>query len=247
MNIKFYNHIIFLIALFSKINDSNQFNYNLFNDRRNFICNSLALSNLRNIYNNANIKNNNMNDDTNSDIHILKPRKNFKNNNIYFTGEINEETCFKLNEALINHKNMALSNQDYPNHINLYIQSPGGALLPTFALVDEIKNLGVPVHTYIRGYAASAATLLSVVGSERYMYNHSVLMIHSVKLHDQEPRTLLDVKDLNDNVDVFMDIIKNIYLENSNLNSETLNKLFSHDIWMNSTNALKYGLVDIIV
>ena len=28
-----------------------------------------------------------------------------------------------------------------PNHINLYIQSPGGSLLPTLALVDEIKNL----------------------------------------------------------------------------------------------------------
>ena len=117
----------------------------------------------------------------------------------------------------------------------------------TQGLVDEIKNLGVPIHTYIRGYAASASTLLSVVGSQRYMYNYSVLMIHSVKLHNQEPSTLLDVKDLNTNVDVFMDIIRNIYLENSNLNNEILDELFNHDIWLNSKTALKYGLIDEII
>ena len=142
---------------------------------------------------------------------------------------------------------MALTQENYPNHINLYIQSPGGSLLPTLALVDEIKNLGVPIHTYIRGYAASAATLLSVVGSYRYMYNHSLLMIHSVKLHDQQPTSLLEVKDLNTNVDVFMEIIKNIYLENSNIDSKTLDELFNHDIWMNSRKALNYGLIDEII
>lgn len=142
---------------------------------------------------------------------------------------------------------MALTQQDYPNHINLYIQSPGGSLLPTLALVDEMKNLGVPIYTYIRGYAASAATLLSVVGSQRFMYNHSVLMIHSVKLQEQQPSSLLDVKDLNTNVDVFMEIIKNIYLENTNIDSKTLDELFNHDIWMNSNKALKYGLIDTII
>ena len=244
-------HIIFSFCFILFIDTSSPFNININSSRRNFIAKSLASNGLINLSAKNSNKIYNDDDDENNDQYrsflTNNIPKHFKNNNIYFTGHLNEETCFKLNEALVNYKNMALSNQDYPNHINLYIQSPGGSLLPTLALVDEIKNLGVPIHTYIRGYAASAATLLSVVGSQRYMYNHSVLMIHSVKLHDQEPSTLLDVKDLNANVDVFMNIIKNIYLENSNLNNEILDELFNHDVWMNSTNALKYGLIDEIL
>ena len=174
-------------------------------------------------------------------------RSHTVNNNIYFTGQFNEETCFKLTQALISHKNMALTNQDYPNHINLYIQSPGGSLLPTLAVVDEILNLGIPVHTYVRGYAASAATLISVAGSQRFMYNHSVMMIHGLKLNDQTSSSLLDVKDLNSNVDVFMDIIKKIYLTYTNIDEKILDDYFYHDKWMNSTLALEYGLIDEIL
>ena len=236
------------------ISNSNQFNLDNFLSRRNFFKTTISSSGL--IHLNANKifldEDTEENMDAN-DFNILtdninpNKRSNFINNNIYFTGSLNEETCFKLTDALISHKNMALTNQDYPNHINLYIQSPGGSLLPTLGVVDEIRNLGVPVYTYIRGYAASAATLLSVAGSQRYMYNHSVLMIHSVKLYDQQPNTLLDVKDLNTNVDIFMNIVKNIYLENTNIDIQTLDDLFSHDIWMNSTLALEYGLIDEII
>jgi ATP-dependent protease ClpP protease subunit len=72
-------------------------------------------------------------------------------------------------------------------------------------------------------------------------------MIHSVKLQNQDPTSLLEVKDLNTNVDVFMKIIKNIYLENSNIDSKTLDELFYHDIWINSSKALNYGLIDKII
>ena len=168
-------------------------------------------------------------------------------NSIYFTGSLNDETCYKLSEALIHHKNQALTEQYYPNHINLYIQSPGGALLPTLALVDEIKNCEVPIHTYVRGYAASAATLLSVAGKQRYIYKNSIMMIHGLKLNDQTVSDVLDVKDLNYNVDLFMSIIKNIYLENSNMDKKTLETMFAHDIWIDSKNALEFGLVDKIL
>ena len=234
--------IIFSFCLILFIDTSNPFNININTSRRKIIAKSLSSTGLINL-SAKNINNDNSNSNSNSNSN----NKFFKNNNIYFTGQLNEETCYKLSEALIIHKNKALTQQDYHNHINLYIQSPGGSLLPTLALVDEIKNLGIPIHTYIRGYAASAATLLSVVGSERYMYNHSVLMIHSVKLQNQDPTSLLEVKDLNTNVDVFMKIIKNIYLENSNIDSKTLDELFYHDIWINSSKALNYGLIDKII
>ena len=176
-----------------------------------------------------------------------RPRNNY-NNNIYFTGHLTEETCFGLTEALLNHKNKILLNSETNGVINLYIQSPGGALMPTLALVDEIKNLQVPVYTYIRGYAASAATLLSVVGTKRFMYKHSIMMIHGLKFSGENSvDSLLAVKDLNDNTELFMKIIKSIYLENSNLTSEQLEYMFMHDKWFDSAHALEYGLIDEIL
>ena len=251
---------ILLCLLFgSLISNSNQYNLDNLLTRRTLL--KTTISSLELISLNANnIYLNDDNDETSknsekdyqdfnllsNNIHSNK-KSHFLNNNIYFTGGLNEETCFKLTEALNAHKNMALTNQDYPNHINLYIQSPGGSLLPTLAVVDEIKNLGIPVHTYIRGYAASAATLLSVVGSQRYIYNHSIMMIHGVKIGDSSVSSLLDIKDLNTNVDVFMNMVKKIYLENTNIKENILENLFYHDIWMNSTLALEYGLVDEIL
>ena len=73
------------------------------------------------------------------------------------------------------------------------------------------------------------------------------MMIHGVKLSGTEMNTLLDVRDLNDNVNLFMNIIKNIYLENSNMTEEQLEKYFIRDKWMSSKEALNYGLVDEII
>lgn len=169
-----------------------------------------------------------------------------KSNNFYLIGELNDKSCAKLTHSLLHFNDYVVSNNINNTNINLHIQSPGGSLLPTLAVVDEIKNFKIPVHTYIKGYAASAATLLSVVGQKRYMTKHSVMMIHSVKLFNQSPGNYLEVKDLNDNVELFMDIIKDIYLENSNLSKDQLDEILLHDSWMSSNKAKEYGLIDII-
>ena len=255
---KYIKHIMSCLLFGSLISNSNQFNLDIFMTRKNIIQNSLSSIgliklNANNLISNENNENNQDNEEKvdSSQIEMYNLFQNkkpkFMNNDIYFSGSLDEESCFSLTETLLAHKNMALTNQDYPNHINLYIQSPGGSLLPTLAVVDEIKNLGIPVYTYIRGYAASAATLLSVVATRRYMYNHSVMMVHGVKLGEQSVGSLLDVKDLNTNVDVFMNIVKRIYLENTNINEKILEELFFHDIWINSTLALKYGFIDEIL
>jgi len=248
-----FKHII--IALAFSFKNVECFNINNLLNRRVFITNTLASNGLINLNaNNKKILLNDENDYNNDDkymdssLKILQRNNNNRvNNNIYFTGGLDDETCFKLTEALMHHRNQALSNDKYPPYINLFIQSPGGSLLPTLAVVDEIKNLGIPVYTYIRGYAASAATLLSVAGTQRFMYKHSLAMIHGVKLQEQEVSSLIDIKDLNANVDTFMNVVKDIYLENTSIDEQLLEYLFYHDLWMNSTQALEHGLVDEII
>lgn len=169
------------------------------------------------------------------------------NNNIYFTGHLNDETCFHLSEILLKLEHQAMTNQDFPNHINLYIQSNGGSVMSTLAVVDEIKNLNIPVNTIVRGYAASASTLLSVVGNERYIYKNSFMMIHGLQFNDVSVSNIVDVKDLNFNVDLIMSKLRKLYLNHSNISSYILDGMFEHDIWMDAETALKYNLVDKII
>ena len=193
-------------------------------------------------YNNDNLNSEDMHDA------LIKKRSPTNARSIYFTGEINEESCFNLYEALIKNRNIIYSDETSQPHIDLYIQSPGGSLLPALGLSDEIKSLGVPVYTYIRGYAASAATLLSVVGTRRYMYNHSVYMIHGLKYGSSNNiEGLIQARDLHTNTELLMNIIKDIYLTNSNIDEKILEDMFLHDIWMNSQTALEYGLIDQIL
>lgn len=129
--------------------------------------------------------------------------------------------------------------------IQLHIQSGGGMLMPTFYVCDVIKNLDTPVHIYIDGYVASAASLIAISGDKRFMTKHSFMLIH--QLQSQSSGRLNELKDDISNLDFFMNNAKDIYFKNSNITEKSLEKLLSDELWIDSEECLKYGLVDIIM
>ena len=162
-----------------------------------------------------------------------------ENRSLYFYGDVTEKSCFWLTHTL-----EEFSRSLKPIH--LHIQSPGGSLIPTFNVIDTINRLPSPVYTYIDGFAASAATLISVAGKKRYMGKHSLILLH--ELRSASEGTYSNMKDEISNLDIYMDFVKEIYMEHSNIQLDVLEDILSHDNrWMNSTTALKYGLVDKII
>ena len=237
-------YLLLQILSFSGFNLNNL--NNIFLNRRNlFLTSSLPLvfssdenyiSNNYNIGdNNLVIKNNEQENEPTSLIHVLK-------NNIYYSGPLSDQSVFAITSNIINLQNHD-SNFDY---INLHIQTPGGSLLPSLNLVDIIRTSDIPINTYIDGYSASAGTLISVVGANRFINKHGVMLIHQLKMGN-EFNKYNEIKDFAENSDTLMNIIKNIYLEHTNLPEEKLNYLLNHDLWLNSTLCKEYGLVDIII
>ena len=171
-------------------------------------------------------------------------------NNIYFYGPITTESCRELDDALISlDKNSIIFSTNFntsPPPINLHIQSEGGSLMNTFYVIDLINNLQTPVYTYVDGYVASAGSLISVVGKKRFMTKNSFIMIHQLSSTVVEGK-INDLDDNMDNLNKFMDTIRNIYLEKTKISLEDLNKILDHDLWMNSKESLDYGLVDYIL
>jgi len=163
------------------------------------------------------------------------------NNNLYYSGPITDSAIFSISSNLI-----TIQNEANFDHINLHMQSQGGSLLPSLGLVDLIRTSYIPINTFVDGYCASAASLITVVGAQRFINRYGVILIHQLKM-GVEPSKYLEIRDQTDNADTLMKIVKDIYLENTRLSNEKLDELLMHDWWLNSTLTKKYGIVDIVI
>ena len=250
------NFNLFFCFLFGLFNLSDSVNLN--NTSKIFASNILALSNILNptfsvpqlpyginnpqveyVYNHKENYDENANSHRQGDIYI-------ENNNIYFYSPVDNESAkvlnLKLKKMIQESKILGEVYKENVNPIHLHIQSYGGSLLDTFSVVDTIEKSDVPIYTYVDGYAASAATLISVSGSKRYIGQNSIMLIH--QLSTSSGGKYEEMVDDKKNADTFMKIIKDIYLRRSSLNNDNLSDILKHDWWLSSKEALNYGLVD---
>lgn len=171
------------------------------------------------------------------------------NNNIYFYGDVTTKSCYALIKSLkdldVKLQITTIKSNIKDVHINLHIHSSGGDLFGAFAVIDQITNLKTPVHSYIEGIAASAATIISVVCYKRYIYKHSYMLIH--ELSSCFWGKYSEIEEDFENNKKFMEDIKNIYKDHSNVNRRKLNDILKHDIWWDAKTCLDCGLVDEII
>lgn len=134
-----------------------------------------------------------------------------------------------------------------PKPIKIFINSNGGDIFAAIPLIDAICNSKIPIHTYVEGIAASAASLISLCGHKRFITKNSFMLIH--ELRSGIEGTYSDIIDEKENCDKLMNVIKNIYLEKTQgkLEKKVLNKILKKDIILNSEECLKYGLIDTII
>lgn len=167
---------------------------------------------------------------------------------ITFYSPVTVESCVGLTTYLkamdMKSKQLQLQyGETFP--IKLHIQSGGGMLMPTFYVCDVIKSLDTPVHIYIDGFVASAASLIAICGTKRLMTKHSFMLIH--QLQSQSSGRLNEMKDEISNLDFFNNNAKDIYFQNSNITETMLDRLLSDELWIDATQCLELGLVDEII
>lgn len=171
-------------------------------------------------------------------------------NQIYFYDDVTKQSIYNLNKSLdaVTKNLLSISlayNLKETPVIELYIDSYGGELSTALNSADRIKNNKIPVHSYVEGVAASAATLLSVVAHKRYMRKNSMMMIH--QLSSEIWGNFAAIKDEVGNLELLMDILKKIYLEHTKFTKEELDNLLKHDIYLNAEQCLEKGLIDFII
>lgn len=165
-----------------------------------------------------------------------------------YYGEISTKNCLFLTDSLKTMDQQSKQHElqyNYRPPIKVHLQSLGGELMPSFYVCDFIKELDTPVHIYIDGFVASAASLISVCGKKRIMTEHSFMLIH--QLSSQSSGKFNEMKDEMKNLDFFMDNLKDIYLSNSKMSPEKLDQLLATDIWISAQDCLEMGLIDQII
>lgn len=171
-------------------------------------------------------------------------------NRVYFYTPVTESTVLELTKILraldIEMQCLALRLKTGKIPIELHIHSPGGDLFSGLAAVDVIQSLKCPVHTYVEGSAASAATLMSIAGDKRFMYKNSFMLIHqisSLMVHGTHEQ----FKDEFENQTKLMEKIRLLYSEKTTMSDDQISELLLHDLWLDSETCLDNGLVDKIL
>jgi len=179
------------------------------------------------------------------------------NNNEYFLySDISVQTVMSILKFIKNaEKRWKAFLSDYsdlvetaePKPLKIYINSNGGEIFAAIPLIDAIKNCTIPVHTYVEGIAASAASLISIAGHKRFITKNSFMLIHELRTGIEG--NYADIMDEKENCDKLMGVIKNSYLTKTNgkLSPKVLEKILKRDILLSSTECVDYGLVDEIL
>ena len=172
------------------------------------------------------------------------------NNDIYFYAEVTRTNNLTLNKKI---DSLGMKYFNYSNSLNMNIVAPlylhinsfGGSVFAGFSSVDHILNSKVPVHSVVDGCAASAATIMSVVASERYMHKHAFMLIHQLSAGSWGKYE--ELKDDMQNNDLIMNKIKDIYKEYTKIPSKKLDEVLKRDLWWDAKTCLEYGLIDEII
>ena len=160
---------------------------------------------------------------------------------ILLNGEINDNTA-----------NIVVSELLYLDSINhedicIYINSPGGSITSGMAIYDTMNYIKSDVSTICIGRAASMAAFLLSSGKKgkRYALPNSEVMIHQPLGGAQGQAT--EIKIAATRILKLKDKLNKILAENTGKDLKTIENDTERDYFLNSDEALKYGIIDDIL
>jgi len=167
--------------------------------------------------------------------------KLLKNRIIFINGEIDDNLSNLVVSELLYLD--SISHDD----ISLYINSPGGSVTSGLAIYDTMNFVKSDVNTICYGICASMAAVLLSSGTKgkRYILPNADVMIHQV-LGKTEGQAS-DIKITTDRILNLKDRLNSILSKNTSKSIKTIEKDTDRDNYLNSKEALEYGIVDKII
>lgn len=137
-----------------------------------------------------------------------------------------------------------LEAEDPKKDISLYINSPGGSVTATLAMVDTMNHVKPAVSTVCVGMAASGAAILLSAGEKgkRFALPNAEIMIHQP--HGGAEGQATDIEITAKQIIKLRAVLNKILSKNTDQPLEKIEKDVERDFFMTADEAKKYGLVD---
>lgn len=130
--------------------------------------------------------------------------------------------------------------------IKIFINSPGGYLHECLAVSDTMLMSETPIYTICVGLAASAASLIFLSGTVRYIMPSARLLFHQGSA--QVGGNAADVLSSTDDYKKQLDIMKDLILSRCpKLEKRKLNSKWKTDWYVDAKEAIEIGAADMVV
>nr|YP_009501315.1 Clp protease proteolytic subunit [Passiflora oerstedii]AXB37884.1 Clp protease proteolytic subunit [Passiflora oerstedii] len=184
----------------------------------------------------------------------------YKKKQLFLFQEVNNEITNQLVNLMLH-----LDTDDVSKDFYLYINSPGGWILPGMSLYNTMATVESNVRTVCIGQAASMASFLLTAGEpgKRLAFPHAEIMMHQPHGHfseeDDDDNDNNDDKDDNNddmiNINYLREMkelmtieqdIASIYALRTGKSLDVIIKDLQSDSFMSPTEAKDYGIVDYV-
>lgn len=167
--------------------------------------------------------------------------KLLNNRIIFLEGEINDQSSNIIVSELLYLD--SLNNDE----IYLYINSPGGSITAGFAIYDTIKYIKSDVVTVGIGLCASMAAFLLSSGTsgKRCALKNTEIMIHEPLGGVNGQAT--EIKIVAERILKLKNKLNKLLAKNTKKSLSKIEKDVERDYYMDSIDALKYGIIDKII
>ncbi|MCH7597754.1 ATP-dependent Clp protease proteolytic subunit [Patescibacteria group bacterium] len=137
-----------------------------------------------------------------------------------------------------------LNFEDPKKDISLYINSPGGSVTATLAMLDTMNHIKPDVSTVCVGVAASGAAILLSAGAKgkRFALPNAEIMIHQPWGGAQGQAT--DIEITAKHIISVRDKLNKILAKNTGREFSVVEKDVDRDFFMSADEAKKYGIID---
>lgn len=162
-----------------------------------------------------------------------------KDNIIFLGGPIDDHTANLVIAQLL-----FLQSEDPKKEINMYINSPGGSVTATLAIVDTMQHIKNDISTVCVGIAASGAALVLSSGTKgkRLALPTSEVMIHQ-PLGGAEGQAS-DIEISAKHILKMRTVLNKILAKNTGQTLNRIEKDVDRDFFMDAEEAKKYGIID---
>lgn len=125
------------------------------------------------------------------------------------------------------------------DHVNVHINSYGGAVAEGLAIYNVLKNSSAKVTTYCDGFACSAASVIFMAGDERIMNSASLLMIHNA--WSRASGNADDFRKQAEDLDKITQASINAYMSRVKITEDELKEKMDKETWLTAQEALSDG------